>query len=119
MNVERLKDWIFNGDIGISSLTMASALMGVKYLGANQPFDITDFKRCRDFTKYVEMNEKDFLKVVETYPWWQHVLDLWQELEQAYEKRDAKAIHTLLHCNECYGKIRQERLEQARKERII
>ena len=76
MNVERLKDWLFNGDIGISSLTMASALMGVKYFGANQPFDIMDFKRCHDFTEYVEMNGEDFLKVVETYPWWQHFQEI-------------------------------------------
>lgn len=106
MNVERLKDWLFNGDIGISSLTMASALMGVKYLGANQPFDIMDFKRCHDFAKYIGMTHEDFQTVIAVYPWWKHVYNVWHDCEMALEKRDARFIRMVLE--DCYNKIHQK-----------
>lgn len=107
MDINKLKDWIFNGDTGLSSMTMASALLGVRMVDhAHPPYDIVDFKRCHDFAKYVGMTHEDFQTVIAVYPWWKHVYNVWHDCEMALEKRDARFIRMVLE--DCYNKIQQK-----------
>lgn len=85
-----LHEWILNGDLGISSKTIWGALMGVKVIENDKPYDPDDFSRCWKLVKRCNVPLSNLKKVVEAYPYWKPYIDNWDKLTEMYERNRAE-----------------------------
>lgn len=70
-------EWIATCDTGGSSMTMWSALMGVKRKkDLNIPKDNSDFRRCYDMVEYGHVTLDELQAVKEQYPWFAPVVEI-------------------------------------------
>lgn len=95
-------EWIGTRDVGVSSRTMWVALMGVArgvndYNGGfDVPHDSDDFSRCYDLVKYGEVTKEELQKVVEAFPYYKPIIDLWDDLVEAYLSPGCKGVFQIL-----------------------
>lgn len=110
MNKQRMIEWIATCDTGISSMTMWSALMGVK---RKKDLDIlkdnSDFRRCYDMVEYGHVTLDELQVVKKQYPWFAPVVDNWKELSLLFEEELDKRLYIRIRqlCKESYA-IRYE-----------
>lgn len=87
-------EWIATCDTGISSMTMWSALMGVKRKkDLNIPKDNSDFCRCYDMVEYGHVTLDELQVVKKQYPWFAPVVDNWKELSLLFEEELDKRLY--------------------------
>lgn len=87
MNKAKMTEWIGSHNCGISSKTMWCALMDVKCDRADVPYDADDFSRCYDLYKFAELTQEDLQKIADTYPYWQPIINEWDDLCLMYENK--------------------------------
>lgn len=81
-------------DTGISSMTMWSALMGVKRKkDLDIPKDNSDFRRCYDMVEYGHVTLDELQVVKKQYPWFAPVVDNWKELSLLFEEELDKRLY--------------------------
>ena len=108
MNLTNVHWWLLNGEVGISSKTMASALLDVYYHKADMPYDADDFRRCYKFAEFAELQEKDFNKIIYMYPWWQHIRDVWVDCAVALSDGCNDRVLEILSSDSAHGAIMRE-----------
>ena len=96
MNKAKMIEWIASHNVCISSKTMWCSLMGVKCNRDDVPYDADDFSRCHDLYKFAELTQEDLQKIADTYPYWQPVIDRWNDLCAYYERKDYSAFRIIL-----------------------
>ncbi len=84
---ERARDWISNGEVGISSKTIWCALTGAPGppQDACYPFDPDDFRRCRRLLEIIPEWRTQLHVVTERFPWFKPFEDRWEEFDKLYE----------------------------------
>ena len=93
-----LERWLSNWDKGISSMTMAVAILPPDstvpsscrpYVAANAgiPHDADDFGRCIRLLDAIPEFRDDLHKVSEKYSEWEPIIDHWNELEELYRSQ--------------------------------
>ena len=97
MNKDKMIEWIGSHRVGISSKTMWCAIMGVKCYEADTPRDADDFSRCYDLYKFCELTPADMQKVANIYPYWQPIIDKWDELCEIYLAKDYVEVYERLN----------------------
>ncbi len=97
MNIARMTEWIANHNVGVSSRTMWSALMGVRCDHNDHPYDADDFSRCYDLYMFCELTHIDLQQVVSVYPYWRPIIEHWDELCAMYAKKDYHGIYEALN----------------------
>lgn len=96
MNYNKMLEWIGTHNVGISSRTMWCALMGVAnsetptYYGFDFPRDADDFSRCYDLVSFCEVTKEDLQKVVEAFPYYQPIIEEWDNLVSAYLNKSGR-----------------------------
>ena len=96
MNKDKMIEWIGCHTVGISSRTMWCAIMGVKCREADVPYDADDFSRCYDLYKFSELTPADLQKVANRYPYWQPIIDQWDELCEMYAAQNYGGVNERL-----------------------
>ena len=83
MSIDKnILNWYANGQIGLSSKTMATHFSGAKITYADYPHDPSDFNRCLLFLEAVpEANIKDMATVSNT---WSLLVKNWEKLEKCF-----------------------------------
>lgn len=110
-----LVEWLSTGEVGISSKTMAAALLGTIPAGAGMgwnwdvPHDPDDFRRCLLFARRVGLAAEHRQVIKERVPWFAPVMDRWDELETLYEKESPKR-----RCPKLYALLQELREESLR-----
>lgn len=85
---EKVLNWMFNGDVGTSSQTMAAIACGLtkmKY-GFSRPYDSGDFNRCYKLVLLVPEIKEHFPKIKELHPEFGPILDNWDRLVMLLEE---------------------------------
>lgn len=93
MNQAKMIEWIGSHNVGISSKTMWSVLMGVKCDRDDVPYDADDFSRCYDLYKFAELTQEDLQKIADTYPYWQPIISEWDDLCLMYENKCWRTLY--------------------------
>jgi hypothetical protein len=87
---ENMKDWLRNGERGISSETIFEALTGIPLVsgvwGYSTPRDPSDFYRCYKLLKAVPEFRNRIKEVGEQFPHWKPLVENWDELEVLLEE---------------------------------
>lgn len=126
MNKQRMIEWIATCDTGVSSMTMWSALMGVKRKkDLDIPKDNRDFRRCYDMVEYGHVTLDELQVVKKQYPWFAPVVDNWKEIMDILEGknefvRDANGNEELASriCNYALDSILVENPDLALRKRL-
>ena len=97
MNKDKMIEWIGCHTVGISSKTMWCAILGgVKCYEADVPYDADDFSRCYDLYKFCELTPTDLQKVANRYPYWQPIIDQWDDLCEMYAAQNYRGVNERL-----------------------
>ena len=79
------RDWLENGDVGLSSQTILYAITGNKRNYTDNlgylPQDPSDFRRCYLLLKAFPELRPQLYKVAEMYPQWKQLVEHWDQLE--------------------------------------
>ena len=97
MNKDKMIEWIGSHKVGISSKTMWCAIMGVKCYEEGIPCDADDFSRCYDLYRFCELTQADLQKVANIYPYWQPIIDQWDELCEMYAAKNYSGVNERLN----------------------
>ena len=97
MNKDKMIEWSVCNTVGISSITMWCAIMGVKCYKADVPYDVDDFSRCYDLYKFSELTPADLQKVANIYPYWRPIIDQWDELCEIYVAKNYSGVNERLN----------------------
>ena len=91
---KKIMKWLVDGEVGLSSKTMASIALGYEDSELNWPRDPSDFRRCYLFlSKCIDWrNHKGLLdKLASLSKEWRAIRDNWAELLDLYhEEREKK-----------------------------
>jgi len=82
---EKVIEWLFNGEVGISSKTISASILGVKYNDADIPYDRDDFSRCYKLIKFADIPMSELEILAKNYPAWNPIVKKWDELVYLYE----------------------------------
>lgn len=101
---EPMKEWLRNGERGISSETIFEVMTGIP-LGQKHytPQDPSDFNRCYMLLLTVPEFRGRIKEVGEAFPAWKSLTDNWDELECLFEEeslredRKAPKLYARLH----------------------
>lgn len=96
MDKDSIIKWLFGDGVGISSKTIASALLGVEYKDNDKPYDVSDFGRCVRLAEEAKLTESDLNKVAEVYPYWKPIIERWDYLSDAYISENYSIINNFL-----------------------
>ena len=88
--IQKIAEWLIDGDTGQSSLSLASVYLGGREFNKHNlltPSDTGDFKRCRIFLSIIPKEERKPLidKMAEYSLHWKVARDNWDELEELYK----------------------------------
>jgi hypothetical protein len=82
---KRIIGWLFNGETGTSSKTIAASVLRVNYEDADIPYDKDDFSRCYKLVKLAEIPLSELKILAERYPKWGPIVENWEQLICRYE----------------------------------
>lgn len=109
---QRLVQWLFAGDTGVSSKTMAAIALGVTKgdsFGNDAPHDPPDFGRCYRLVLAVPEIIDVFPEIGQRVPTFAGILEHWDELCALYERDLPKGSS-----EELYERIKQLRGDDRR-----
>ena len=97
-------EWIINGETGISSRTMWSAINGVALKGSfykkgglgkyDVPHDPSDFNRCLKYVHDTGVTKEQLQIVKEVFPWWSPFIDNWEKIVEVFKSElHLRAMH--------------------------
>lgn len=89
-------EWIINGETGLSSMTIWSAFMGVKYDDADIPSDPDDFYRCLKVVHSCGWRNR-LAEISAAYPWWAPIVDAWPEMELLFDEESKNDMSPKLY----------------------
>lgn len=96
---KKITKWLIEGDVGLSSKTMASIALGDEGCEINYPHDPSDFRRCYLFlSQCIDWrNHKSLLdKLATLSKEWSSIRDNWIELLDLYnQEREKKSAPKL------------------------
>ena len=108
--LKKNKDWLKQGDTGISSLTIYSVMTGEDVLGSfgpDVPHDPSDFGRCYRLLKLHPEWVARLPELAQKYPAWTALVREWPRMTELYERDLETGKSEELH--ELMGKLRQEK----------
>lgn len=76
--------WMVNGNVGLSSKTMAFCALGVRQERTDYPLDPADFNRCLLLVSRIPEIRNAFPKITKLSPEWHAVIGHWDELESLF-----------------------------------
>jgi hypothetical protein len=82
-------DWLFHGRCGISSKTIAAAMVGMESQDACTPRDYSDFKRCAEMLKACP-SIRNLSPVKVMLPFFAPLIDNWNEMIDILETEDPR-----------------------------
>ena len=82
---EKVIEWLFNGEVGLSSKTIAASVLRVYYNRAHIPYDKSDFSRCYKLVKFADIPKIELEILAKTYPEWKPIVENWDNLIYRYE----------------------------------
>lgn len=82
--MQKIIEWLANGDTGLSSETMAFMALGVVKKWSAHPHDPSDFNRCLMLLEAEPMVRDSFPKLRELSPQWAVIIDHWDELRELF-----------------------------------
>lgn len=108
---ENMKDWLRNGERGISSETIFEVMTGIPLAsetwGYSTPRDPSDFNRCHKLLKAVPEFRDRIKEVGEKFPHWKPIVENWDELEALFseelKRKDGMAPKLYKRINELNG----------------
>lgn len=83
-------EWLFMGEVGISSKTMCAAILDQIPAGLGKGFDFDvphdpdDFRRCFLFVQLCRISNKKLQIIKKRIPWYAPIIDNWNELVILY-----------------------------------
>ena len=83
---EKVIEWLFNGETGLSSMTIAASVLRVDYKRADIPYDKDDFSRCYKLVKFADIPKSELEILAKNYPQWEKFVENWDKLTDMYEK---------------------------------
>ena len=89
----RAMQWIAGPDVGISSKTIWSALMGVTPDRSDIPSDTDDFSRCYKLLKRIPEWQERMPEVAQAYPKWQPLIARCDEMMNNYHRGHTNRIY--------------------------
>lgn len=81
---EGIMRWFVQGEVGISSKAIASAILGIESTEHNYPSDPADFNRCLLLLTVVPEARNHLDKVRKLSPVWNALIDNWKEIEDCF-----------------------------------
>lgn len=87
-------DWIVNGNVGQSSLTIWSVIKGITKTAPTIPRDFSDFERCYLLLKGlpIEMQHGLIGMVADKYPIWKPFYQHWTVMVECYENKEYNKV---------------------------
>jgi hypothetical protein len=82
---DKVIEWLFNGETGISSKTIAASVLRVNYKQADIPHDKSDFSRCYKLIKFADIPISELKILARHYPKWKPLVENWEQLILRYE----------------------------------
>jgi hypothetical protein len=82
---QKVIEWLFNGEVGISSKTIAASVLRVDFRNADIPYDKADFSRCYKLVKFADIPISELEILAENYPKWKPLIENWNELIFRYD----------------------------------
>lgn len=105
-DIKKLGEWLANGDIGISSKTMAAIALGAKTGNFNAPYDPSDFNRCYKLVERVPSIRNSFDQISQIVPVFAGILREWDELCVLFNSEKDSGM-----CRKTYARIKELRAE--------
>lgn len=85
---ESIQRWFIQGQVGVSSRAMASAIIDVPLTGNdkhhNHPHDPDDLNRCLLFLEAVPEAREHLDKVRKLSPEWDRLIENWEKIEKTF-----------------------------------
>lgn len=80
----RIHDWLANGEVGLSSKTMAMTMLGAKERVPHHPLDPDDLRRCLAFLRHVPEAQGclDAMRLVSKE--WDCLVEHWSETVKTF-----------------------------------
>ena len=88
---EKVIEWLFNGDVGVSSKTIAASVLRINFNSDKSynypgiPHDKSDFSRCLKLIKFADIPMSELEILAETYPMWKPLVENWERLIFVYK----------------------------------
>lgn len=101
-------EWLFMGEVGISSKTMCAAILDQVPAGVRKgfyfdvPHDPDDFDRCYMFAIKCSLTADQLKLVKERIPWYAPIIDNWEELVTLYGQEMTSG-----RCPRLYKRLRE------------
>jgi hypothetical protein len=84
---DKVIEWLFNGRVGLSSKSMASAICDIKLNKfPSHPSDPSDFYRCLKLLEAVPEARNHFSKISKLSLTWKLYIERWDEIESLYNE---------------------------------
>ena len=77
-------EWLLGDDVGVSSMTIVAANLGVKFRGSDHPYDLDDLSRCVKVLDQIP--ELSLQPLRELSPSWRALVDGWNDLVATYRE---------------------------------
>ena len=91
---DKILEWLIHGERGVSSESMACAVLGMKPKLMCHPIDHADFMRCVKFLDAVP-EARNYLKdVAKLSGTWAILVENWDELETLYRSGDSSKLYS-------------------------
>lgn len=87
-----MMDWIMNGDLGTSSMTMLAFHLGTPRERVAPPCDEWDMHRCIKLVDQCPEIRESFEGLGQTDPVWEVILPQWDELCKVYREQGLGAM---------------------------
>lgn len=106
----RVIKWLFSGDTGISSKTIAAFMIGETETENrfDFPYDPADFGRCYRLLELIpefKPRLKEMVSIPKVGPTWKYLAENWEVCEQLYESRNYSGLYELI--KQCRNKGEQ------------
>jgi hypothetical protein len=80
----KILNWLANGDVGISSKTIAFGVLGIEYKRKNHPLDPDDFNRCLLLVEKIPEIKKHFNKIACLSVEWEKLINNWDRIKKSF-----------------------------------
>ena len=89
-----ITNWFVNGETGLSSMCIASVMLGFKPKTIDHPLDPPDFKRCLLLVNAVPEVKSNLWKMKDVSEQWSALIDRWDDVEKCFMEEVAEWLDT-------------------------
>ena len=91
---DQILQWFVHGERGVSSESMACAVLGMKPRFMCHPIDHADFMRCVKFLDAVPEARQQLTAVAGLSETWARLVEHWDELETLYRSGNLSKLYS-------------------------